>query len=251
MLYTRLSHILVGLCVLLVLSAQSQNDSTALALDRSVWRKDWIWGFMAHTNGFGTYFRGERYKGAFVKEFYNIELMNLKHPKEQKSFNPAGSENSSFIYGKIHSVFVLKGMVGREKTLFDKEVIRGVRISRVIGTGINLAILKPYYVKVLNNAESQQPIEVPYDPYKYKYEDIMDRGNFTQGFSHASMLPGLTVKAALNFEFSPEDSKIKAFEVGFNLDGFLKPVPIMAHNQATQLYLTAYISFHFGQKIFI
>jgi hypothetical protein len=236
---------------MLLASALHAQDSASLALDRSVWRTDWALGFMVHTNGIGGYFRGERYKGAFVKEFYNIELHNIKHPKEQKSFNPGGSENGSFIYGKLNSVFVLKGMVGRERSMFDKEVIRGVRISRIFAAGINLGILKPYYVEVYAPTESQSPIEERYDPHKHAYEDIVDKGAFSRGFAESDLVPGLSLKSALNFEFSPDDAKLKAFEVGFNLDGFMKPVHIMAHNTAVQLYLTAYISFHFGQKTFI
>jgi hypothetical protein len=241
---------LILLFALCTISLRAQ-DSLKPALDRSVWRSDWALGFMAHTNGFGTYFRGERYRGAFIKEFYHLELTNLKHPKEQKSFNPAGAENGSFIYGKIHSVFVLKAMVGRERTMFDKEVIRGVRISRLLAAGLNIGILKPYYVQVASREDSRSIIEEPYNPYKHSYDDIVDKGNFTRGFARADVLPGLSLKTALNFEFSPDDTKLKAIEVGFNLDGFLKPVHIMAHNTATQLYLTAYLSFHFGQKTFL
>lgn len=228
------------------------QDTASASTSKAIYRQAWTGGFIIHTRGIGGHYRYERFRGSRYKQFIGAELYNIKHPKEQKSFNPGGDESNSFIYGKLNHAYVLRGGVGRQKIMFEKLVDRGVQISSVLGVFVDLAIVKPIYLEIVKIQDDIQVVSTErYDPYIHPYGRIVGRGPWLKGFGDAQMIPGLGLKAALNFEFAPEGESIKALEIGANLDGFTQPLPLMAFNTQYNIHLNLYLNFQFGKKSFL
>ena len=233
------------------------QDSTSVSsgtasTGKNIYRKAWHAGFLIHTRGIGGHYRGEVFKGSRIKNFYAIEAYNIKHIEEQKSFNPSGDQSNSFIYGKMNQVYVFKGGIGRQSIMFEKLVLRGVQISSVVGANLLFALVKPVYVNVYRFEDERQVESTErYNPYEHSYGQIIGRGPFLKGFGEAQIIPGFGLKTAMNFEFAPTDEKIKAIEVGANIDGFMKPLPLMAFNTQYSVQLTLYVNFQFGKKSFL
>jgi hypothetical protein len=229
------------------------QDSTGAIMHKNIYRKSWHAGFLMHTNGLGGNFRIEKFKTAFLKQFWTIEAYHIKDKKEQKSFGASQDESKSYIYGKLNHLYVVKGGVGREKVMFDKEVIRGVQISSVFNINAAFAFLKPVYLEIYKQQPDNSTIIVSekYDPEKHPQSSIAGKASWAQGFSNLQVVPGLSLKLGLNFEFAPQHEKIKAIEVGANIDGFFGKVPIMAQQNDQYIFTNLYINFQFGRKSYL
>ncbi|UTW60583.1 hypothetical protein KFE98_10975 [bacterium SCSIO 12741] len=248
----RLKYGLLAGLIIWSIGATAQKDTTASSVNRSIYRKSWNAGFILHTHGIGVNFRKERYRTALRKNFFTVEMYNYRHNKEQRTYNPGGDESNSFIYGKLNFLFIMKGGVGHQRILFSKDVIRGVQISTVYNANLTLGFLKPVYLEVLTERNDQQVISTErYDPGEHRYDEIVGKGPFLSGFNQMEVVPGLSAKFGLNFEFSPKEDKIKAIETGINVDAFMKPMPIMAHNEYHQILMNVYINFVFGKKSYL
>ena len=229
------------------------QDSTGLAIQRNIYRKSWNLGIMIHTRGVGATFRKEKFKTALKKNFWTLEAYNIKHAKEQKTYGANGDDSKSFVYGKMNHLYVLKGGIGRQKTLFEKEVVRGVQISTIYNIDASLGFLKPVYLEVYQRQADNQVILVTerYDPDKHTLNQIAGKASWAQGLDETRIVPGLSAKFGLNFEFAPKDEKIKAIELGVNVDGFFGNMEIMARQPEQYVFTNLYLNFQFGRKRYL
>ncbi len=227
------------------------QDSASTGSGRAIYRESWSLGFKVHTSGIGGEFRREKFVTATNKNFWNIDISNIKHPKEEKSFS--GGSETNLIYGKLNSFYQIRAGVGKQNVIFKKLEIRGVQISSIYHVGLAAAWLKPIYVEVEVGDLNENPTKSSerYNPYAHPYERIVEREPWRTGLGSSTFVPGATAKFALNFEFSPQDDEIKALEIGAQLDGFTKPIPIMAFNTQYNVFLNVYVSFLFGSKTYL
>lgn len=133
------------LLVLVVFATSLQGqDSSSTNFGKNIYRKSWSLGFKVHTSGIGGEFRQEKFVTATQKNFWNIDVSNIKHIKEQKSFNQ-GQEESNIVYGKLNSFYQIRAGVGQQKVQFKKLVIRGVQISSIVNVALTAGWLKPVF----------------------------------------------------------------------------------------------------------
>jgi len=238
--------------LIVTLSAEASNvDSTSNEYQKNYYRKSWNLGVLAHTSGLGVNFRKEKFKTALIKNFWTLEGYNIKSPKEQKSYGSSGDNSKSFIYGKMNHLYILKGGVGRQKVMFQKEVIRGVQISTIYNINFALGFLKPVYLEIFTADQTRSISTERYDPLQHRLGQISGKAGWTQGVGDMLIVPGLSGKFALNFEFAPKDNKIKALETGINIDAFMKPMPIMAFQSDQYVFVNLYLNFQFGRKKYL
>lgn len=238
--------------ILLVISANaSEVDSSSNDYQKNYYRKSWNLGVILQTSGFGFNFRKEKFKTALIKNFWTIEAYNIKSPKEEKSYGSSGDNSKSFIYGKLNHLYVLKAGIGRQKVLFEKEVVRGVQISTIYNINFALGFLKPVYLEIFTEDQTRSISTERYDPYEHRLGQISGKAGWSQGLGDMLIVPGLSGKFALNFEFAPKDNKIKALETGINVDAFMKPMPIMAFQSDQYVFVNLYLNFQFGRKKYL
>jgi len=228
--------------------ALAQSESN---LDNKIlYRKEWSGYLLVHTGGWGFGYRNGKHKTYFRKRMWEVEFVTMKHPKEKRVVSYY--ENSrSFIFGKLNSVYIIRGAYGLQRMLNGKPYWGGVELRWFMYGGISLAITKPVYLLIVKYNETTGQNEVVaerYDPYKHLISDIYGRGPYFKGFDHLGFYPGIYAKTGLNFEYGTSDDFLKAIECGIILDYYPLAVPIMAFNNKQNLFLSLYLSLHLGKR---
>ncbi len=187
--------------------------------------------------------------------YLNIELVNVKHPKElQSSVNSVGSR---FIEGKENYLFVLRPQYGREVKLFQRGSDEGVAVNGILAAGPSLGIIKPYYLEVsYGNSTRTVPASEVNGFATSKGETVIGAGNFLQGLDKSTFTLGLNVKAALNFELSAFRSNTTGLEIGFLAEVFPSKVVIIPNTAPgsnrsdgnRSVFTSGYITLFFGSK---
>ena len=230
-----------------VSEAWAQEASGNPIEKRGYYRTMNMYGAEVHTRGLGAYYRRGWRQTGFVNKIYHVEFLTVNHPKQKKVETPT-TQPQRYFEGKINSVFFLRNSFGWQKTLYDKEVKRGVRVSYFFLFGPTLAFAKPIYVTVKYNDPPKEANE-RYDYDKHTAEaTVVGKSSFLLGVNETVIFPGIHTKLAFNFEYSGDDENIRSLETGVNFDAFGKEIPIMAVTYNDQFYLSLYIALHFGKR---
>lgn len=202
--------------------------------------------------GSGLMFRQGRHVTDKTRSFYEIDIQNLKHPKEIKS-QGISEEKKRFVYGKINSVFLLRGGVGLQHVIFNKGDIKAVEVRYSYSLGPTIAFAKPYYIRVYKSNTPglrNQTTLVKFDTESFSGDSnvVVGRAAYSTGVNEMKFYPGVNAKFNLSFEYAPYTNLIRAIETGLSLDYFPKALPIMARNPAENFVLTFHLGFVFGTK---
>jgi hypothetical protein len=211
-------------------------------------RKQTAFGVELRTNGYGVFFELGKRKSARYTNLYSIELTEIKHRKEEKIGGDQFFSNS-YVYGKQNNFYQGKIGFGEQYILGQKGNKNGVAVTLSLSGGLDLGLLKPYYLDVQDSAGNNLSI---------KYEDnnslFLSNGNiygssgFTKGWNELQVKPGLFVKSALRFDFGRYNESMQALEIGVSVEGFAQKIPIMVHNDPKQLFIQMHIAFAFGGR---
>lgn len=207
--------------------------------------REFLWGVNKNTNGglIGGFVL--KYSTALTPTTFQslgLELMNVKHPKEARTWNINGN---SFIYGKLNYLYSVRLQYGREKIFFKKAPQQGVQISGILAAGPTIGVIAPYYVQVYVN--QYESITVPYDP-TVEYRNIMGTGGVFQGLNESDVTIGANLKAAVSFEFGTFKSSVSGFEAGVLLEAFPKTIEILPGADNNSFFTSAFITIVFGTR---
>ena len=242
--------------LILFLSSLCFSQSTSQAVESGqdpnvLYRNEMSFGIFAHSRGFGVNFMRAKHVTGTRKRLFEIEALNLKHPKEIRVSN--GSDNSKrFIYGKLNNILLLRAGLGYQTTVFKRSDRKSVEIRTSYYLGANLTFAKPNYVLVYRESSTGVKYQesVKYNPEVHTIDSISGRGPLVDGLSETKIYPGVYAKINLSFEYAPFSNKVKAIETGIILDYYPKALPIMAKNNAENFIVTLYVGFVFGKKWF-
>ena len=218
-----------------------------------VYRRQIAGGIIGYTNGLGLNYGWGKHVDGFKRRMYHVELTNLRHHKEIKSFNPIYDNARGYVFGKMNSVLVMRGTWGMKTVKFDKLRAEGVQISYNWAVGPALALLKPVYYEIGVSEDSSgfrfdYLVEEKFDADRHNVNNIFGRASFFQGVNEISVMPGIHAKFGLNFEYSPDRVGIRALEVGLAMDAYLSRLKIMATEENRQVYFNFYLNLLFGKK---
>lgn len=213
----------------------------------TIYRNEVSGGLMVHSFGWGGNFRKGKHITAKLRGIYSVEGLAMKHPKEYKSYNPHSGSNKGFVFGKLNTLTIIRPAAGIQKIMFTKEGKRGVQVSYVLLGGASIGFVKPVYLEI-SQGSALPPSTEKYNPEKHTLSTILGRAPILKGIDEATIEPGLHSKIGFNFEYGPQETLIRAIETGIALDAFYKPIPIMAFIENKQIFLTYYVSWHFGKK---
>jgi hypothetical protein len=214
-------------------------------------KNEWALGLNVHSAGWGFDFRRAKNLTVNKKQHYEIEIVNMKHPKEVRSVNPYFDNARSFFYGKQNTMTVLRLGYGRQNVLFSKAEKGGVEVRLNYTGGFSLGLAKPVYLNILYPTEFDREYLVvveKYDPEKHYTDNIYGRAPFTEGITEVKPFPGAYAKFGLAFEYGAWDDDIRCIETGISFDAYGKEVPIMALTENSQFYFNFYINILYGRK---
>lgn len=211
-------------------------------------RNERSFAILLNSDGIGLSYREGKRIDFLNKRFFEIDAGTLKHPKEYKISNPYTTGTGTFVFGKLNSVFFLRGGIGRQHEIFKKADLGGIAIRYFYSAGPVIALYKPIYYRVL------YPVSLNlYEIKEEKFEvsihdptDIYSRAPFTKGLKETKTLPGLYVKGGFNFEYSKLDKVIHAIELGAQINAFPKKIPIMSSPDNKAIFFSLFVSYRFG-----
>lgn len=256
--YKRLLGTAALLLIFLGTSAQeeqygSQNVPVGGDDQRVLYRNEMTGGLVAHSSGFGLNFRRGKHVTGFRKRVWEIEFVNMRHPKEVKTVNPYFENSKGFFYGKLHTFHVLRPGIGYQNVLYSKADGRGVEIRYTTFVGGSLGLAKPVYLEILH--ETPVPFEFQlttekYNPEEHFVDNIYGRAPYFKGVDEMKFYPGGYAKLGLSFEYAAYEEDVKAIETGVCVDVYPKVVPIMANTKNKQVFVSLYVNLLYGRKWF-
>jgi hypothetical protein len=237
------------LCLLLSKSLALFSQGEIVEEAKILYRNEKSGGIYLSSNGIGLDYRYGKRINARNQLLYQMDFMMVKHPKETRISNNYYYNNQTFVFGKINSFFQLKGYIGRQHESFRKNDRGGISIRYNYNIGPVIGILKPiYYEFVYSNGQN----EFYYKTEKFstsKFQEILGKASFFKGFNELSFVPGGSAKVGLSFEYSKDDIKLNALEVGVGLDLYPKAIPIMASERNSFYFLNLMVGYRFGKVI--
>ena len=242
-------YILTSL-VALLLSVELFSQETIFEETTTVFKTEQSFGLGTHTNGFQAAYRHGKYLDGFSKRIYEIEIANIKDPREIKSIYPFEEDVRGYIFGKLNSFFIIRPSIGNQRVLFPKQSIKGVSITSLFQFGPSIGFAKPVYLNIIQEESITSRIvsKERYDPDKHSTNNIYSRASFFNGFEEVKVFPGLFAKLGLHFDYGDERELIKSAEVGVTIDAYYAKVPILAFNEDRQFYPNLYIAIFIGNR---
>jgi len=234
-------------------SSLKENENVGV-----LYKKVMTFGILAHSNGFGANFRRGKHLTGYKKRIYEIELVNMKHPKEYKVYNPSRENAKGYIFGKLNSVFILRPSIGTQRVITRKADEGGVELRFIYSIGASIAFLKPVYLEIIQEQPNTGDFKIvteKYDPEEHSTFNIYGKAHPLRGIEEMKLLPGAVAKLGLSFEYGKTPQKVRTLETGVSLDVYYKNVPIMAFIQSSQypdpnnmFFLSFYFSINYGKK---
>lgn len=207
-------------------------------------------GFL-NSNGWGANYRYGYWRNARNQFILDGDFAYVKHPKEVKTSVSYDYNTHRYVYGKENLFWELRGTAGWQKELYRKIDRTGISVRLYYAGGLSIGFTKPIYYKVVSTSSIGEIINEEYmkfDPAIHQ-RSIAGRGPFFMGFNELKVIPGLTGKAGLSFEYAQKDAILHALEVGVTLTAYPKKVPIMATDDNSFLYFTLNVGYRFGRII--
>jgi hypothetical protein len=237
--------LLAGLLMALVFVSRAQDvaDST----EHVVTAKEWNFNLEINTSGAGVWFQHGWTPDYYNKHFIEVGGAYNRHPKAVRVKSSLYGGATSFCYGKLCDLFLLRAGYGYQRTIHHKPYWGGVSIRYSLSAGMSLGLVFPTYLRVVDDygVVSVQR----YDPEEIDASEILGHAPFWTNLAHISYPhPGFYGKTGFTFDFSKNDLTIHALEIGVCLDMIFPFVQQMAFNKAKPFYLAAYLSYDVGKK---
>lgn len=209
-------------------------------------------GAFLNSNGIGANYRFARQLNVRNDRLFEVSFDYLKHPKEYKSVVAYEFYTRRFVYGKLNHVWEIKGHYGNQHELFRKYDFSSISIRLFYTGGLSLAFEKPIYYEILyynNTGTAIDRIETQlFDPSIHEY-NYGGNAAFTRGLSEIKVIPGLTVKGGLSFEYSEREPVVHALEAGIGATIYPRKIELMAAENAQRFFFNFFVGYRFGTLI--
>jgi hypothetical protein len=227
-----------------VLNGQGEINEQA----RTLFTNEQSFGAFLNSNGFGADFTYGTYINARNRWLLSANVDYVKDPKEFRSLVPYDYYTRRFVFGKLNHFVELKGYAGRQTELFTKSDVSSISIRLFYQGGFSIGLLKPIYYEILTFNSSGQIVsseEQQFDPAIHYY-NYGGTAAFTRGLDEIKVVPGLTARAGLTFEYSEREPIVHALETGLGITVYPRDIPIMATDQQNFFFFQMYIGYRFG-----
>ncbi|MDU0369759.1 hypothetical protein ACFPAF_05080 [Hymenobacter endophyticus] len=211
--------------------AQQLKQTLASNNDEPSYRKELIYGVNFNTRGGligGATVRSTKLLNQDWARFWSIDLVEVKHPKEQKSGTFYGGV---IVPGKSNYFFVARPSVGVQRVIFRKAPDSGVQVNGLLSAGPSIGLLLPYYITYNYTSDPQvNPTDYrneQFDPQIHEERRIIDRAPLFSGVSNTDVQVGAHIRGALSFEYGRYRDAVAGVEVGALVEAYTKAPPII------------------------
>jgi hypothetical protein len=212
------------------------------------YQSEFTWGINKNSYGGligGFMFKKARKLNEKILETYGLEIMNVKHPQEQRYHSQ--STGNFFIYGKSNYLYALRFQYGRDIILFKKAPQQGVEIKGVFAIGPSVGVVAPYYVETGAEVGGILTIRKQYDS-TIRPEEIYGPGRLFEGLGESKIKLGANAKAAINFELGTIKSQVTGFEAGFLLDAYTSKIELLPTAKNYSVFPVLFFTLFYGGR---
>lgn len=231
--------VLIGCALVLSANAQTQDSYD--------YQSEFTWGINKNTYGGligGFMFKKARKLNERILETYGLEIMNVKHPQEQRQHSQVGN---FFIFGKSNYLYALRFQYGRDLILFKKAPQQGVEIKAVFAIGPSVGVVAPYYVEIGGDSPGRLSVRRPYDS-SISWEQISGPGRLFEGLGESTLKLGGNAKVAMNFELGTIKSQVTGFEAGFLLDAYTSQIELVPTAKNYSVFPVLFFTLFYGGR---
>lgn len=220
--------------------------------ERIIYSRENMLHLTLHTQGLGAGYRSGNIRSIYNTTYWDFEVSYLRSLKQQKVSNGSFFSYSSFIYGKLNDMLVLRGGYCSEQRIFGKPRWGGVELRWMYGFGASLGLLKPYYYAVVIASEESGVYKEVTDYRTFddtsNWIDILGKAPFSYGLNEIKIRPGIYVKGGMDLEIGSSKTRAQAIEIGGMAEYFPQGVTLMAGNPTSYVFCTLFISYHWGSR---
>ncbi len=182
----------------------------------------------------------------YTNNIWQISFSEIRHEKQtkQKGKNttfPELGNATPYVFGKINNLYTLQVGFGKEKILLPGVMEGNLSVSYRYNTGLSLAMLKPYYLKMLQVDYTNSPPIAHILQDHYTHEDsaqflndklILGASTWSKGLDAIDFVPGAYLETALAITPGKHKTFVQQITLGLNAALYYKPLPIMQGQQA-------------------
>ena len=221
--------------------------------ERIIYNRETTVNATIHTQGLGAGFKTGRIRSIYQSNYWDFEFSYLRSLKQIPLINTSYFTMSSFIYGKLNEVFVIRGGYGGERRIYGKPYWGGVELRWIYEGGASLGLLKPYYytvsvAKIGQNGEYSLEVENHTFDDDVAWVQLLGKAPFSYGLNEIKVRPGIHVKSGLSFEIGASRPRAQAIDVGAVAEYFPQGIAMMADNPKEYFMLTLYLSYRWGSR---
>lgn len=238
------------LCVLFAFQSFGQQENRISK--HSETNHEFSAGFVWHPRGIGGNLKIGSRRTERIWRFAELDLVQMKHPKEFKIRSSAFSTPGSYTYGKLNHTYFLRLGVGAKYELARKIYKNTISTDLSFSIGPSFALLKPVYLDIFYTSPDNQSgylVSEKYDPNVHTNQNrIFGNSGFSRGLNETKAQAGLYLKSSITFDWGDYADMVQSVELGGVVDLFPKEVPIMALIKNKKVFTSLYICFNIGNR---
>lgn len=190
-------------------------------------------------------------------QLYFSEIKHEKQIKQQKiSAYPQFGASTPFVYGKVNNLYTLQSGYGRESLLLPGIVEDNLSVSFRYSAGFSLALLKPYYLKLVytDYANGLPPIlkeqrftDTTAEPF-LNTNNIFGGGRWSKGLTEIKLVPGIFGEASFAIDVANSKVFVQSITIGANGAYYPDKLPVMAELEASNVQGSVFVGLSLGKK---
>lgn len=194
------------------------------------------------------------------KDVWMLSFSEIKHEKQVKQEGstayPELGIPSPYVFGKINNLYTLQLGYGQEFMLLPRVIEDNLSISSRFMIGASLAMLKPYYLRLIyeENITADPTVKLEEQKYTEAQEAFLRSGNklgaapWTKGLGEMKYRPGPFAEVAIVIEPAHTSWFIQTITLGGNFAYYFKQMPVMADIKAHSWQGSLFVGLALGKR---
>lgn len=196
------------------------------------------------------------------KLLFSLYFSEIKHDKQVKQERsntafPELGKGTPYVFGKIHNLYTLQLGISQDRLLLPAVLDGNLSVGLRYGGGLSLALLKPYYLRLLHiDYSTPQPTAtVGEERYSTANSElflnpsrILGAAPWEKGLGEIDCIPGAYGELAFSIEPGRQMGLVKTITIGAQVAVYTKELPIMAEQAAYRWNARWFVGLQLGKR---
>lgn len=196
------------------------------------------------------------------KLLFSLCFSEVKHDKQVKQERsntafPELGKGTPYVFGKINNLYTIQLGISRDQMLLPAVLEGNLSVGLRYGGGFSLALLKPYYLRLLHIDYSTQPPSATVQEERYSAANselflnpsrILGAAPWEKGLGEIDCIPGAYGELAFSIEPGKQSGLVKTITIGAQAAVYTKELPIMAERSAQRWNARWFVGLQLGKR---